>query len=114
MAKKASTHYKRPDSKRSVDGRWRTLCGILVHRKQLVGLDATCATCARRDFEEFIGLPLPKQRTGFPGRRKRPSCRRGAPVGRNRLAGCKIPHVTRRSRLLGPLSAPGVVFHKSL
>ena len=51
MAKKASTHYKRPDSKRSVDGRWRTLCGILVHRKQLVGLDATCATCGRRDFE---------------------------------------------------------------
>ena len=66
MAKKASTHYKRPDSKRSVDGRWRTLCGILVHRKQLVGLDATCATCARRDFEEFIGLPLPKPQTGSP------------------------------------------------
>ena len=66
MAKKASTHYKRLNSKKSVDGRWRTLCGILVHRKQLVGLDATCVTCARRDFEEFIGPPLPKQRTGFP------------------------------------------------
>ena len=64
MAKKASTHYKRPDSKRSIDGRWRTLCGILVHREQLVALDATCATCARHDFEEFLGPHLPKQRTG--------------------------------------------------
>ena len=36
MGRTAKTHYKGLDSKISIKGRGRTLCGIFVARKQLV------------------------------------------------------------------------------
>ena len=61
MGRTAKTHYKGLDSKISIKGRGRTLCGIFVARKQLVTAGATCATCERREIEG-VSRPVPKKK----------------------------------------------------